>query len=61
MVKTLSIHEISKVLGVTIKTLKLWDNDGKLNSAMRTPGGHKELEKERQGGYIENNNKSNIS
>jgi len=41
MAEMLSIQEVSKMLGVTIKTLKIWDDEGKLKSAFRTPGGHR--------------------
>jgi predicted site-specific integrase-resolvase len=41
MERLLSIQEVSIMLGVTVKTLKIWDNEGKLKSAIRTPGGHR--------------------
>jgi len=43
MDKMISIQEVSKLTGVTVKTLKIWDNEGKLESAMRTVGGHKKI------------------
>ncbi len=41
MDKMISIQEVSKLTGVTVKTLKIWDNEGKLKPAMRTVGGHR--------------------
>ena len=41
MDKMMSIQEASKMLGVTVKTLKLWDIEGKLKAKMRTVGGHR--------------------
>ncbi len=41
MEKLLKINEVSKIVGVTIKTLKIWDNTSKLKSVMRTTGGHR--------------------
>ena len=41
MDKMMSIQESSKMLGVTVKTLKLWDIEGKLKAKMRTVGGHR--------------------
>ncbi|SHK23548.1 MerR family DNA-binding transcriptional regulator [Tepidibacter formicigenes] len=40
MNELISISEASRLLGVTIKTLKIWDNEGKLK-AHRTLGGHR--------------------
>ena len=37
----LSIHTVSKMIGVTVKTLKIWDNENKLKSSFRTVGGHR--------------------
>jgi len=37
----LSIQKTSKILGVTVKTLKLWDNENKLKPSYRTTGGHR--------------------
>lgn len=39
--KMLSISEVSNLLGVTIKTLKIWDNEGKLKAKYKTSGGHR--------------------
>lgn len=41
MNKLISISEVSKLTGVTVKTLKIWDNEGKLKCAYKTPGGHR--------------------
>ena len=41
MDEMLSIHETSRLLGVTVKTLKLWDSQKKLEAAYRTVGGHR--------------------
>ncbi|MGI6427231.1 MAG: IS607 family transposase [Natronincolaceae bacterium] len=40
MEKMISISKASKILGVDIRTLQRWDNDGKLK-AYRTLGGHR--------------------
>ncbi len=40
MEKMISISEASEILGVNIRTLQRWDNDGKLK-AYRTLGGHR--------------------
>lgn len=65
MGKMISISDVSELTGVTIKTLKIWDKEGKLKAKYKTPGGRKvkkdikksfeELEKER-GDSVENNN-----
>ena len=41
MGKMISISEVSELTGVTIKTLKIWDNEGKLKTKFKTPGGHR--------------------
>ena len=41
MDKLISIQEASKRLGVTVKTLKIWDVENKLKPKMRTIGGHR--------------------
>jgi predicted site-specific integrase-resolvase len=41
MEEMLSIQKVSKMLGVTVKTLKIWDNEGKLKAHFRTSGGHR--------------------
>jgi putative resolvase len=40
MSKLLSLQKVSEILGVTKKTLRIWDNDGKLVS-IKTVGGHR--------------------
>jgi len=40
MSKLLSIQKVSEILGVTKKTLRIWDNEGKLPS-VKTVGGHR--------------------
>ena len=52
----ISISEASKLLGVTIKTLRLWEKDGKIISK-RTEGGHRrydvsELLKSKKKGFL---------
>jgi predicted site-specific integrase-resolvase len=41
MSKMISISEVSELTGVTIKTLKIWDNEKKLPCAFKTVGGHR--------------------
>ena len=41
MGKMISISEVSELTGVTIKTLKIWDNEGKLKAKYKTAGGHR--------------------
>jgi len=41
MGKIISISETSKLMCVTIATLKIWDNEGKLKAKFKTPGGHR--------------------
>jgi putative resolvase len=41
MKRMISIQNASKMLGVTVKTLKIWDTEGKLKAKMRTVGGHR--------------------
>jgi putative resolvase len=41
MDKMMSIQKVSKMIGVTVKTLKLWDREGKLKAKIRTVGGHR--------------------
>ena len=59
MGKMISISKVSRLTDVTIKTLKIWDNEGKLNAKYKTPGGHRryELEAERQ---VQSINESNV-
>ena len=37
----INIQKASKLLGVTVKTLKIWDGENKLKPAYRTAGGHR--------------------
>ena len=37
----MSIQKVSKMLGVTVKTLKIWDDENILKSTYRTAGGHR--------------------
>lgn len=41
----LNIEEASKLLGVSKRTLRNWEKDGKLKSS-RTPGNHRRYDKE---------------
>ena len=41
MGKIISISKVSELTGVTIKTLKIWDKEGKLKAKYKTPGGHR--------------------
>jgi len=41
MGKMISISQVSELIGVTIKTLKIWDNEGKLKAKFKTSGGHR--------------------
>jgi putative resolvase len=45
MNKLLSIQQVSLTLGVTKKTLRIWDNEGKLIS-VKTVGGHRKYREE---------------
>jgi DNA-binding transcriptional MerR regulator len=72
MGRMLSISEVSELVGVTVKTLKIWDNKENLKAKYKTAGGHrrydlddieksiKELSIERNKNS-ENNNESNIN
>lgn len=42
MRKLYPMHEAVKILGVSLKTLQRWDNDGKIK-AIRTPGGRRRI------------------
>jgi len=46
MGKLISISEVSKLTGVTIKTLKIWDDNGTLKSKCRTGGGHRRYDRD---------------
>ena len=41
MEKMLSIKKVSEILGVTVKTLKIWDEENKLKATYRTAGKHR--------------------
>jgi len=41
MDEMISIQKASKMLGVTVKTLKLWDIQKRLQASYRTVGGHR--------------------
>jgi putative resolvase len=42
MIEHLTLSKVSKILGVTTKTLRNWDRDGKIKTE-RTPGGHRRI------------------
>jgi putative resolvase len=46
MGKMISISEVSELIGVTIKTLKIGDNEGKLKAKYKTAGGHRRYDLE---------------
>jgi putative resolvase len=46
MGKMISISEVSELIGVTIRTLKIWDNEGKLKAKYKTAGGHRRYDLE---------------
>ena len=41
MDKIISISDVSRLTGVSVKTLKIWDNEDKLKCAFKTIGGHR--------------------
>jgi putative resolvase len=41
MGKMISISKVSELTGVTVKTLKIWDNQGNLKAKYKTAGGHR--------------------
>lgn len=45
MSKLLTIQRTSEIIGVTKKTLRIWDNEGKLSS-VKTVGGHRRYREE---------------
>lgn len=55
MGKIVSISYVSELTGVAIKTLKIWDNEGKLKSKFRTPGGHRRYDMDDIEKFIGNN------
>lgn len=52
MSKIINISKVSELTGVSIKTLKIWDNEGKLNCAYKTAGGHRRYRLEDIEDYI---------
>jgi putative resolvase len=48
---SLIIKQVSEILGVTKKTLRIWDNDGKLVS-VKTVGGHRRYKEDDVNKYI---------
>ena len=51
MSKLLSLQRTSEIIGVTKKTLRIWDNDGKLTS-VKTVGGHRRYREEDVNRYV---------
>lgn len=49
MGKMISISEVSKLTGVTTKTLKIWDDEGRLKAKYKTAGGHRRYDSEEEG------------
>lgn len=65
MGKILSISSVSELTGVTVKTLKIWDNEEKLKAKYKTAGGHRrydldDIEKFLGINAIEQNTKRNV-
>lgn len=46
------IREASNILGVSLSTLRRWDNQGKLKPATRTQGGHRRYSKQQLNEYL---------
>lgn len=61
MGKIVTIKEASEILGVTIKTLKIWDNEGKLESLYKTSGGHRRYDEEQLKTYISKKSAATIN
>ena len=55
MGKMVSISKVSELTGVTIKTLKIWDNEGELKAKYKTPGGHRRYDLDDTEKYLGNN------
>ena len=51
MSKLLTLQRTSEIIGVTKKTLRIWDNDGKLTS-VKTVGGHRRYREEDVNKYV---------
>jgi DNA-binding transcriptional regulator YiaG len=49
------INEFSMLIGVSVSTLRLWDESGKLKPHHRTAGGHRVYSKEQAVKYIIDN------
>lgn len=59
MSKLLSLQKVSEILGVTKKTLRIWDNNGKLVS-IKTIGGHRKYLEDDINDYIGKLNKEEV-
>lgn len=55
MGKIISISQVSELTGVTVKTLKIWDNEGKLKAKFKTSGGHRRYDLDDIESFIGNN------
>ena len=55
MSKLVDIKEASDLLGVNTKTLRRWDNEGKLKAKYRTAGGHRRYNVDDIDEYLGNN------
>lgn len=53
--KLLTISQASKMIGVSIQTLRRWDNSGKLSSIRKKATGHRYYKKDNIENYIKNN------
>ena len=53
--KLLTIGQVSKVIGVSIQTLRRWDNSGKLSSVRQKRKSHRYYKKDDIKNYIKNN------
>lgn len=51
MSKLLTLQRTSEIIGVTKKTLRIWDNEGKLTS-VKTVGGHRRYREEDVNNYV---------
>ena len=51
MSKLLTLQRTSEIIGVTKKTLRIWDNEGKLTS-VKTVGGHRRYREEDVNKYV---------
>jgi len=55
--KLLTISQVAEILGVSIQTLRRWDDSGKLSSVSRKTAGHRHYLKSDIENYIKNNPK----